>query len=186
MRGFDFDCAGRRIDSWYQNEDGDEQRKQHRHQSKSAALLHHPGRVTRDEAERPYLRSPQRRRSRTRAAICRHGWGSKTAASCPSPPSMNRTRWSAGRKVGSTASIVHVAQYRFGDRGRIRTKFVEPETFPARTGLFRETWVHQLPLTPARAADHVRVCGTPITVNQAPVAPEQLFSPCRLHRTALR
>lgn len=57
VRGFDFDSAGRCIDSRYQNEDGDEQRKQRRHQSKSAVQLHHPGRVTHDEAERPYLRS---------------------------------------------------------------------------------------------------------------------------------
>ena len=79
-----------------------------------------------------------------------------------------------------------VEQCRFRGRGSIRTKFVEPETYSARTGPFRETGVHVGQLIPLLAADHVRVCGTLITVNHAPGAPERFFEPRKSHCFALR
>ena len=53
MRGFEFHGTGRRIDGRDQNEDGDEQRKERRHQSKFAVLLYHSSHVTHDGAESP-------------------------------------------------------------------------------------------------------------------------------------
>ena len=41
MRGFEFDGTGRRIDSRYQNEDGDEQREERRHDAVSGRQSNH-------------------------------------------------------------------------------------------------------------------------------------------------
>lgn len=68
-----------------------------------------------------------------------------------------------------------VEQCRFRGRRSVRTKFLEPEIDPTRTGLFHETEVVISALTPSPEARHIRGCDPLITASHAPGTPERLF-----------